>query len=611
MSNTKEINARYGQSVITEIEVPVTEDCGNGRIPEDAFYSLSHENTGHVPSADAAGSRKARTGFILVPEFQSMTKLLFKKYRLRMYSYLRGCLSNGMLDRLVGQPVKNRTFNADSCSFPGVSYWKIDREHFLADIRVDLKIETDRPPACCLPEEYPVRESAMGDGVTFLWKGTLSLLFGFEKQETCSIFDFCRGIPERDFVLLSRYLIPYYKNPMVDSAAMDIWKKYLPSALDDPDKRDPSVLAERMGLGILYLPVTGMEGTPGILFLESGTLKVMEDRDTKEVPIPPDTIVINTNAVRQEYCGFDIFHECFHYEEHYLFYRLQKLQNSRPASAGKRPPFKMRQVSVDDPDRDDPLFWCEKQATRGAYGLMMPALHMETRIRDELEKAGSCRHIGQRFEKAGIRIARQTGLPYFRIRARMIQLGHIAAKGALNYVDRRRIEAFAFSHNAWHEEKHTFIIDRAASDRLYESNKALKDLMDSGEYIYADGHIVKKEFTVKTPHGLRLTDWANSHVDRCCLRFTRLYIQKNVGDYVFGRMNYDADYIRQTGFYLEDFMEEQGVKNEEDVIYRYMDDFADRNAESFKDLFDTIRKKNGMSLESYAELIHADPGSLR
>ena len=57
-------------------------------------------------------------------------------------------------------------------------------------------------------------------------------------------------------------------------------------------------------------------------------------------------------------------------------------------------------------------------------------------------------------------------------------------------------------------------------------------------------------------------------------------------------------------------MEAQGMKNEEDVIYRYMDDFAEKNAESFKDLFDTIRKKNGMSLEDYAERIHTDPRSL-
>jgi hypothetical protein len=43
-------------------------------------------------------------------------------------------------------------------------------------------------------------------------------------------------------------------------------------------------------------------------------------------------------------------------------------------------------------------------------------------------------------------------------------------------------------------------------------------------------------------------------VDDCCLRFVRQYVQQNVGRYVFGRMYYDADYVQQTQFYLNDLI---------------------------------------------------------
>ena len=69
---------------------------------------------------------------------------------------------------------------------------------------------------------------------------------------------------------------------------------------------------------------------------------------------------------------------------------------------------------------------------------------------------------------------------------------------------------------------------------------------------------------------LVLTDWANAHVDECCLRFVRVFVQQNVGKYVFGRMYYDADYVKQTQFYLDDLINKEHL-DELDAKYRYLD----------------------------------------
>lgn len=122
----------------------------------------------------------------------------------------------------------------------------------------------------------------------------------------------------------------------------------------------------------------------------------------------------------------------------------------------------------------------------------------------------------------------------------MVQLGHLDAKGALNYVDKSKIEPFAFDHEAWSDSDHTFIIDPLKVNALKKKNDEFRSLMEGGRYVYADGHVVRNlpEFVRRDEEKeeLLLTDWAKKHVDRCCLRFVQKYVQKNVGRYVYGRM---------------------------------------------------------------------------
>ena len=104
-------------------EVPIQEDCTSDVVPEG--------------TTNMEGKKK-----VLVPELITMTKYLFDNYRLSMYSYLNRCLRSGELSRIVGFSPLNRVFNKDSVSFSHVSYWKIDRENFFADVQVELKLET-------------------------------------------------------------------------------------------------------------------------------------------------------------------------------------------------------------------------------------------------------------------------------------------------------------------------------------------------------------------------------------------------------------------------------------------------------------------------------------
>ena len=314
--------------------------------------------------------------------------------------------------------------------------------------------------------------------------------------------------------------------------------------------------------------------------------------------------MINTNSIKKEYSDFNILHECIHYYEHYLFFRLQEMHHNDV--------LRMETQEIELPEEGEkisnPVYWMEKQADRGAYGLMMPVTFMRGLMAEKRRMLRPYAHEGEKYEQIGLRISEELCLPHFRVKARMIQLGHLHAKGALNYVDRRRIQPYSFEDESLCEEEYTFDISHITAGHLYEKNADFRKLMDSGKFIYADGHIVRNEprFVELTPLGHMLTPLAVRLLDHCCLRFTRIYEQKNVGRYVFGRMNYDPDYVKQTMFYLDDLINEKEL-DEIDAEQAYKRNFPS----SFADAFDMLMKKNGDTRETIAEKLNVNSKSLQ
>jgi hypothetical protein len=386
--------------VTTYLGQPDQEDCYSDAVPADAL--------------SAEGKNK-----IVMPQVMSMTKYLFSNYRLKMYSYMNRSLRTGVLRQLTGCHILTRVLNKESCSFPYVSFWRIDRTAFWADVTVSLKLETT---------------TGQVD-----WDGVLSFWCSFGDSFSCTVEDLSECVDRRaeGYDMLSPFLIPYYTSKRVDEVTEEMWHQFRKDAVAIPAYRDPVKLASWMGLKLQYCPLYNHKGIAGIIFFSDGDILVREEgHDCEEdrprtVRIAANTIVINTNCVRYDYSAFNIFHECFHYEFHYLFYRLQDMYNTDLRK------IKTGEVEI-EPGKElsDPIFFMEKQANRGAYGLLLPASTTQELIAAACERAARCCHAGEKYEIAGKIIAKDLSLPHFRVRARMIQLGHVAAKGALNYVEK-------------------------------------------------------------------------------------------------------------------------------------------------------------------------------
>lgn len=88
-------------------------------------------------------------------------------------------------------------------------------------------------------------------------------------------------------------------------------------------------------------------------------------------------------------------------------------------------------------------------------------------------------------------------------------------------------------------------------------------------------------------------------MDDCCLRFTKEYVQKDVGDYVPGRMFYDPHLEEQTNFYLSDTMNEKKM-DKIDAKIEYRETFP----RTFVEAFDQIMEKNNETRETAAIRLH-------
>lgn len=568
-------------------------DCANAASTNNDTYAMEAMLPAETDcSSDlVAPLDKKQHKVTVLDEGNTVTKYLFRHHRLSLYKFLTRELHNGHLSEVVGFKILNRVINREACFFPmgGVSFWKIDRKNLYADVKVEMKLQS-------------------ADGVRE-WQGVLVCIVSFESESTITVS--CESI-ERSVDHkadgcdpISAYTVGYYTSKEIDAMAEAIWAKYLPEALSDPTKRNPEELARRMGLDIKYLDVYDHKGIPATLFFKEGDILIGEDKVDEftgehhktdapvSVTIPANTIVVNTNVVEKKYAAFDIFHECTHYVKDYMFYRLQEVGNNDPKG------MKTKEIIVEEGhELHDPLYFMEKQADRGGFGLMMPATHTEQLIRQECAKVKEFQNEGELYETVGLRICAMLRLPHFRVRARMIQLGHYQAKGALNYVNHRLIQPFAFKRESLSVEVLTFVIPARTLYKLAEKSERLNALLESGRYIYADGHVVRNDPRyVKMGDGeLILTNWARSHVDECCLRFIKVYVQKMVGKYVLGRMYHDAEYIVRTEEFLKDIMRAEEM-DEIDARMAYKERFPRK----IVDAFDQVMKANGYTRERTAD----------
>ena len=492
-------------------------------------------------SGDRA-DRGKRSRSPYVPVVQNMDAYFLAHYRDKVIQELNARIASGELSEAVEKQVVSEKIEPEECRFRRFTYWRLNRCDFLIDVELRLQLKVQTP-------------SGVDTDFFFMF---VELWFSFAgDEEACEFQDY--GLREHmpdhdDLMKLDPHLVPILRRDEIEDYAEQIWEQYDPEAARDQRLRRPVDLARKMHLSVIELPLYNCRDTRAIIFFEDDTVLVEQNRTpgTKTAPdpverkVPANTIVVkgHTGAVYgQTVQGhyLDIYHECIHYEWHYLFYRLQNMHNNDISKLKK-----IKRSEVKGTYYGDPTYYMEPQSVYGSFGLMMPRSFMVETVDSAYRAAfssnrkdGHYDHDGRRYELIIFNIAEKYVLPKSNVRARLLQLGYSAAIGSANYVDGHYIDPFALSDPSSCTGDETYVISRKAVMELYRKYKDFRRIMDSGQFAYVDGHVVycPTGNVITNPYRSYLSAWANAHIDRVSLRFIRKYTENHVYAYTFGRMN--------------------------------------------------------------------------
>lgn len=255
-----------------------------------------------------------------------------------------------------------RVYAADVRPVDGSITWTSFRRIADGCIEADLTIEM----------EFYFRYGGHGRFKQITQKYYTTLWMDMDDSPNVEFGDFSlrRHLKNDSGVKLDEYLVPVYKWDDIEEESENIIFHTISEGLSDSKWLQPGLLAERLGLNIVYLPLYKRPRTASILFFGPGEVLTAADSEEKLEPIPVkvngNTIVLNTRKPGQERDA--IFHECFHYVEHRLFFQLQQLHNTDISYLAKWKPVELKK---DERTEEDGLTYLLLGILSSAYNLTL------------------------------------------------------------------------------------------------------------------------------------------------------------------------------------------------------------------------------------------------
>lgn len=586
----------------------------------------------HEPPEDAIPEHVEIKQQIRVPEIQSMD------------DYIKHHYVQELIDGMIGD-IKERSGTADSILEVFEDTFHVDRTLFWRRSRTEL--------IALLKVRLDVCENKNGADAFQRYEYVADIFFDFSDEieyKEISYRPYEKQAENRrekeyndEMWALDSYLVPYAKKEKIEKRAWELHCTFFPEAClaplcqendeskggrgecpSDPwlakqreDERKEKALnefsafelARRMGLQIIHVAFYNKSSRKSFFNFHESREQVYEEGsndDRKKVvwiTIPADTIVINTLQQGADEGELSVFHECIHWYWHYLFYRLQALHNSDISNLQRK-----GKPKEDKGAAQHSLSCMEYQANRGKYALKMPLPVMRPLV-DSLvaECVTGSQHEGWTLEKVARRIVEERRIRPYLTRARLIQMGLIGAKGILNFEDGRYITPFTFDHENGSGDR-VFFIRRIEALEEFKSNPEFRKLLQSGDYVYAEGHICMNDprYVMQTSNGLRLTSWANAHVDACCLRFVSVYEMNEFIEYEFGRLASDEEYNNHYVNFLNADGKNLSRAEQVQANHQYVLSLPG----NFFEMLDMIRKDRGLSQEKLEEKSHVSAKKL-
>lgn len=344
------------------------------------------------------------------------------------------------------------------------------------------------------------------------------------------------------FNSLSDALVPYIKHDDLDKAATLFLKEFYPEALEitkrgkPPVWVDPKVLAERLGLKIKSQRIREDASVFGQLYFVD-TDAEMYDANTGEckmIHIDGQTIVVDPrNFLLRSLGSYNntIIHECVHWAKHRKVFELEKLFNDDASCiscevVGGAASSASKQATE----------MMERQANQLAPRIQMPAGPFRAKANEYITKfmkETNARHEVDVMEMVITQLETAFGVSKQAAKIRLVELGFESAISTYTFLDGHYVKPHAFRRGSL-KVNQTFSI--SAQDAGVERflNQELKELTQSGDYLFIDNHFVYNAplYVDRHENGqLILTEYARTHMDECCLVFDMKVTSRHSVDY--------------------------------------------------------------------------------
>ena len=335
-----------------------------------------------------------------------------------------------------------------------------------------------------------------------------------------------------DCVVLDEFLIPQINltNEGRDSIANEIIKKIYKEEFPTNGILKAEDFANKLQLTILRCDIKNWnENIMGAIVFSPTNFEIRDDILSPYNPrtIDGGTILINAKASYERGLGSEnntIVHECVHWLLHWriaLFYRMQNPQKGNSF------------VCSSDKEFNHVIKLIEKQANALAPRILMPTEPFKKETQLKFHNLTSVRNMFTDREEGKLLdvdlvdkylIAELSSIykvSAWSVKIRLIETGFTLARGTKIYVDNAYVRPYSFSPNSLTQYE-TFTISLNDYHNLLLKNKAFREQLETGAYMFVENHVVLASFqSVKFDYDKYvLTEKARQHLNLYALKFS-------------------------------------------------------------------------------------------
>lgn len=326
--------------------------------------------------------------------------------------------------------------------------------------------------------------------------------------------------------MLDDSLVPFIHTVDLDKHAEAILQYVYPEALAEPTKIDVRLFAKRLGLDIEERRLSRNGTIFGQMIFHDATVEYfdLERRRFNTFEAKGGTIFADPEIYFLRSIGSwnnTVIHECVHWLKHRKHIALERALGTYV----NRISCQVSEVSYDERERDQ-ADWMEWHANALAPRILMPRESFKQKAKEVIEwykEHGQPDNPADTIAAAIYELAEFFEVSAQSAKIRLLDIGYTEVIGVLEYIDGQYVQSHGFRHGAIGKDQ-TYTIPIKEGLFQYAVNKEFRQIIDTGNFIYIDGHYCLNDpnYVTHNEYGvLEMTQYALENIDECCLVFRR------------------------------------------------------------------------------------------